>query len=202
MLAHLGVSKTLDYLRDHIWWHDMVTDTKAFCKTCQTCQQSKLSNQKPYSSLNPLAIPGYPWESIGIDFVGPMPESTNCNGSFDSIMVIICLLTGMVQLVPSHTNYNSRQLGELMFEEVYKYHGLPKNIINDRDVLFTSTFWKRLHQLIGTSLCVSSAYHLQTDGATEQANCMIMQMLHQCIHLDQKDWVSKLPATQFAINSA
>jgi hypothetical protein len=63
-------------------------------------------------------------------------------------------------------NYNSRQLEELMFEEIYKYHGLPKNIISDRDVLFTSTFWKRLHQLIGTNLQMSSTYHLQTDGVT------------------------------------
>jgi Integrase zinc binding domain len=101
MLAHLGASKTLDYLRDHVWWRDMVSDTKAFCETCQTCQRSKPSNQKPYGLLNPLTIPGYPWESIGIDFVGPMPESTNRNGSFDSITVVICLLTGMVQLVPS-----------------------------------------------------------------------------------------------------
>jgi hypothetical protein len=26
MLAHLGASKTLDYLRDHVWWKDMVSD--------------------------------------------------------------------------------------------------------------------------------------------------------------------------------
>ena len=101
MLAHLRASKTLDYLQDHTWWHDMVSDMKAFCETCQTCQQSKLSNQKPYGLLNPLAILGYPWESISINFVGLMPESTNQNRSYDSITVIICLLTGMVQLVPS-----------------------------------------------------------------------------------------------------
>jgi hypothetical protein len=89
-----------------------------------------------------------------------------------------------------------------MFEEVYKYHGLPKNIISDRDVLFTSTIWKHLHKLIGTSLKMSSAYHPQTDGATERANRTVTQMLRQCIHPDQKDWVSKLPAIQFAINSA
>jgi hypothetical protein len=140
MLAHLGASKTLNYLRDHIWWRDMVSDTKAFCETCQTCRWSKPSNQKPYSLLNPLTIPRYSWEFICIDFVGLMPESTNHNGSFDSITVVICHLTGMVQLVPSQTNYNSRQSGEMIFEEVYKYHGLPKNIISDCDVLFTSTF--------------------------------------------------------------
>ena len=32
ILAHLGASKTLDYLRDHVWWKDMVSDVKAFVK--------------------------------------------------------------------------------------------------------------------------------------------------------------------------
>ena len=75
MLAHLGASKTLDYLRDHVWWKDLVSDVRAFCETCYTCKISKPTNQKPYGLLNPLAIPSYPWESIGMDFVGPLPES-------------------------------------------------------------------------------------------------------------------------------
>ena len=78
MLAHLGATKTVDYLRDHVWWRDLVTDVKAYCETCGTCKTSKPSNQKPYGLLNPLTIPSYPWESIGIDFVGvrglPVPD--------------------------------------------------------------------------------------------------------------------------------
>ena len=202
MLAHLGASKTLDYLRDHVWWKDLVSDVRAFCETCHTCKISKPSNQKPYGLLNPLSVPSYPWESIGMDFVGPLPESGNRDGMFDSITVVICLLTSMVHLIPSRTNYNASQLAELMFEQVYKLHGLPKNIISDRDVLFTSTFWRRLHGLIGTKLRLSSAYHPQSDGSTERANRTITQMLRQCIHTNQKDWVAKLPAIEFAINSA
>ena len=41
LLAHLGASKTLDYLRDHCWWKNMVTDVQAFCETCHTCRTSK-----------------------------------------------------------------------------------------------------------------------------------------------------------------
>jgi hypothetical protein len=202
MLAHLGASKTLDYLRDHVWWKDMVSDVQAYCETCHTCKTSKPNNQKPYGMLNPLAVPTYPWESIGMDFVGPLPESGNRDGFFDSITVIICLHTSMVHLIPSRTNYNASQLAELMFEHVYKLHGLPRKIISDRDVLFTSTFWKRLHRLIGTKLNLSSAYHPQTDGSTERANRTITQMLRQCVHSNQKDWVAKLPAIEFAVNSA
>jgi len=140
LLAHLGASKTLDYLQDNVWWKDMVSDVKAFCKTCHICKSSKLSNQKPYGLLNLLSTPGQPWESIGMDFVGPLPESGNRDGLFNSITVVICLLTSMVHLIPSHTNYKATQLAELMFEHIYKLHGLPRNIISDRDVLFTMYF--------------------------------------------------------------
>lgn len=152
LLAHLGANKTADYLRDHVWWKDMISDIKAFCKTCIICKQSKPSNQKPYGLLNPLSIANYPWESIGVDFIGPLPESKNRDGTFDSITMIICLLTAMVHLIPSCINYTARQMAELMFEHIYKLHGIPKNIISDRDVLFTSIFWKHLHKLLGSKL--------------------------------------------------
>ena len=108
----------------------------------------------------------------------------------------------MVEVIPSQTNYKAQDIAELMFEHVYKHHGLPKMIISDRDVLFTSTFWNHLNTLIGIKLKVLSVYHPQMDGATERANRTVTQMLRQCINPNQKDWVSKLPAIQFAINSA
>jgi hypothetical protein len=142
ILAHLGVRKTLDYLWDHVWWKDIVEDTRSFCETCTTCKRSKSSTQKPYGLLYSLNPPSQPWEVIGIDFVGPLPESKNRDGVFNSITVVINLLTGMVHLIASCINYTARQIAELMFESIYKLHGLPKSIVSDRDVLFTSTFWK------------------------------------------------------------
>ena len=177
LLAHLGANKTLDYIRDHLWWKTMVSDTKTLCESCMTWKWSKPSNQKPYGLLNPLPVPSQPWEAIGIDFVGPLLESKNWERAFDSITVVICLLTAMVHLIPSQITYTARQIAKLMFEEIYKLHGLPNHIISDRDVLFTSILWGHLHKLIGTKLKVSSAYHSQTDGSTERANCTITQML-------------------------
>lgn len=101
ILAHLGPNKTLDYLHGYVWWKDMVSDVKVFCEMCRTCKMSKPSNQKPYRLLNPLPVPTYPWESVGMDFIGPLPESRNRDGSFDLITVVICLLMSMVHLILS-----------------------------------------------------------------------------------------------------
>lgn len=106
LLAHLGTYKTLGVLRDHVWWKTMASDVRKYCETCETCKRSKPDNQKPYGLLNPLPVPSLPWEAIGIDFVGPLPLSENRDGFFDSITVIIDLLTSMVHLVPSKTSYN------------------------------------------------------------------------------------------------
>jgi len=100
----------------------------------------------PYGLLNPLSIPANSWEAVGIDFVGPLPSSKDQNSEYDSITVIIDLLTAMVHLVLSRDDYTAKDVAELMFVEVYKHHGLPRVIISDCDVLFTSTFWTRLNQ--------------------------------------------------------
>jgi hypothetical protein len=118
------------------------------------------------------------------------------------ICTIIDHLTSMVHLVPVKQEYKAKQIAELVFDVVYKSHGLPEMIVSDRDSLFTSTFWARLHKLIGTQLRISSSWHPQTDGATERANRTLGQMLRQAIGPTQRNWVNKLPAIEFAMNSA
>lgn len=49
---------------------------------------------------------------------------------------------------------------------------------------------------------MSSAYHPQTDGATERANRTVAQILRAIVDSDQKDWAHKLPMAEYAINSA
>ena len=93
-------------------------------------------------------------------------------------------------------------MAELIFAEVYKHHGLSSSIVSDCDVLFPSTFWKQLHELIGMKSNMSSAYHPESDSSTERANCTVTQMIRQCVSPNQKDWCAKLPGIEFAINSA
>src|ERR1700677_1536127 len=48
---------------------------------------------------------------------------------------------------------------------------------------------------------MSTAFHPQTDGATERANRSVGQILQTLVQPDQTDWVEKLPMVEFAINS-
>jgi transposase InsO family protein len=55
-------------------------------------------------------------------------------------------------------------------KEIFRLHGIPKEIISDRDAKFTSKFWKSLFVGFGTKLLFSTSYHPQTDGKIERVN--------------------------------
>jgi hypothetical protein len=195
ILAHLGPSKTLTYLRENVWWKTIADDVvRALRESCPTCQVSKPSNHQPYGFLETLEVPKRPWETIGIDLVGPLPESKTLLGTSEMILVAIDHLTSMVHLAATKQTYRAREIAEVMFSLVYKHRGIPSKIVSDRDTLFTSTFWQRFHQLTGVEIRMSTSLHPQSDGATERANRTITQMLRQMVSPNQRDWAIKLPA--------
>jgi hypothetical protein len=86
----------------------------------------------------------------------------------------------------------------LYLQEVIRLHGVPASIVSNRDSKFTLVFW---HEL-GTKLLISTAFHPQTDGATERANQSISQILRTLVESSQHDWAAKCPMAEFALNSS
>jgi len=83
-----------------------------------------------------------------------------------------------------------------------KLHGMPERIISDRDPRFTAHFWKAFWAGLGTTLSMSTAYHPQTDGQTENANRTLEIMLRSVINFEQDDWEDHLAAAELAVNNA
>jgi len=89
---------------------------------------------------------------------------------FDSIWVIVDHLTKVAHFLLVKTMDSGARLAELYMERIVCLHGVPKKIVSDRGTQFTSTFWKKVHDSLGTKLNFSTAYHAQTDGQTERIN--------------------------------
>ena len=115
----------------------MATDIELFCTSCAKCQMNKTSTQRPKGLLHSLPTPDRPWQSIGIDFMGPLPKSNDCN----YLMVVIDRLTSQVHLVPTTTTVTAKGIAWLFLKEIIRLHGVPDSIVSDRDSKFTSIFW-------------------------------------------------------------
>ena len=72
-----------------------------------------------------------------------------------------------VHLVPTMTTITNKGVAWIVLKEVVKLEGIPESIVFDRDMQFTSIFWKVLQKLMGTKLLMSMIFHPQMDGATE-----------------------------------
>ena len=94
----------------------------------------------------------------------------------------------MVHFVPTVDKLTARECAALIRDESFSLHGMPKDIVSDRDVKFTSDFWRELHALLGTRLNMSSAYHPQSDGQTERMNRVLEDMLRHFVNSHHDDW--------------
>ena len=174
------------------------TNIEAFCRSCGKCQTNKTNTQKPQGLLHSLPIPDKPWQSVSMDFIGPLPQS---QGN-DYLLVIIDWLMSQVHLIPTTTWVMAKEVAWLFLKEVVRLHGVPKSIVLDCNTKFTSMVRCELHRLMGTTLLMSTVFHPQTDGTTEQANHSIGQILRMIINDHQKNCTDKCPMVEFELNSS
>jgi transposase InsO family protein len=86
----------------------------------------------------------------------------------------------------------------LFVRDVWKLHGLPDSIVSDRGPPFISEFWKAVCYRLQINISLSTAYHLETDGQTKNANSFLEQYLRQYVSFVQDDWDEWLPLAEFA----
>ena len=84
----------------------------------------------------------------------------------DSIIVVVSKLKNATYFILVESTHKTDDIAKIFMKEIFKLHGLPKEIVSDRDVKFTYNFWKWLFTDWGTKLNFSTAYHPHIDGKT------------------------------------
>ena len=91
----------------------------------------------------------------------------------------------------------------------YLVHSFPEplrlcflTIVSDRDPRFTSRFWSKLQDAMGTKLHFSTAFHPQTDGQSERTIQTLEDMLRACVMEFKGSWDNYLSLIEFAYNNS
>jgi len=77
-----------------------------------------------------------------------------------SIMVVVDKLTKDTHFTPVKKTHKETNIAEIYMKEIARLHGVPKEILLDRDPTFTSNFWKGLFKGFGTNLNFSTTCSL------------------------------------------
>ncbi|MEI6371517.1 MAG: reverse transcriptase domain-containing protein [Nostocales cyanobacterium ELA608] len=197
--GHLGREKTIGLIAKYFVWTKMAKEVGEYVTTCDQCQRNKPDQRKTAGELMPIPSPTEPGHTWTMDMITGLPPAQSGN---DAIVVWVCKLTKLRHYTACKTAIDAPSLAKLFMRDIVRLHGLPKSIISDRDPRFTAHFWKEFWNTLGTTLNMSTAFHPQSDGQTENANKVLEIMLRPRVDFDQTDWDEHLAAAELAINNA
>ncbi len=196
-----AVRRALSHVTRHhpaLWWPTRERDVRRFVASCHVCAQTKSSNTPPAGLLRPLPIPSRPWSHIALDFVtGLFPLSAGNT----VILTVVDRFSKAAHFIPLPRLPSARETAQVMVDHVFKIHGLPSDIVSDREPQFTSQFWREFCRQIGASPSLSSGFHPQTNGQAERTNQILGRMLRSLTSRTPASWSDQLSWAEYAHNS-
>ncbi len=159
----------------------------------------------PAGKLHPSPIPNSPCSHLGVDFITDLPVSDG----HTCILVIIdrfsytslSLILSYGRLIPLTGLPTALQTAELLFNRVFRYYGIPEDIVSDRGPQFISRVWKAFFSLLGVTVSLTSGYYPQSKGQTERKIQEVGRFLRTFCHGHQNSWNQFLGWAEYAQNS-
>ena len=120
----------------------------------------------------------------------------------DSVWVVVDRLTKVAHFLPVRTDYSLDKLAKLYIREIVLLHRIPISIISDRDPRFTSRFWGKFQEALGTRLNFSTSVHPQAYGQSERVIQVLEDMLRSYVIDYEGSWDRRIPLVEFVYNNS
>ena len=75
-----------------------------------------------------------------MDFIMGLPKSKKQN---DSIFVVVDKLSKETHFILVKSTYKVVHIVDIFLKDIFRLHGIPKQIISNRDTKFTRNFWRQ-----------------------------------------------------------
>ena len=169
--GHLGVTKTLQRVRERFYWYGQQHDIEDWCQQCEKCSRRK-SPQQPGRAPLVSSCSGYPFERIALDIMGPLP-TTESGQKY--ILVVGDYFTKWTEAFPL-PNQEAKTVAEKLVNEVISRFGAPERIHTDQGRNFEAQLFKEMCNLFSIEKTRTTPYHPQSDGMVERMNRTIQNM--------------------------
>ena len=194
--GHFGFNKTLNKIRQRYWWDRHYADIKSWIDTCKLCAMKKGHRPDNAGLMNPI-VSQEPFETVGMDFFGPLPTSKNGN---IMVLVITDHFSKFVELFAMKRG-TEVEVAKCLVEQIIARHGPMQKLISDRGQSFVSQVIQEVYKLFKIRKINTSAWHPQANGQTERFNKSLANMLTVYCEEYHEKWDEYLPYLAFCYNS-
>ena len=110
-----------------------------------------------------------------MDFIIKLPKSKDLTIGikYNGIFNIVERFIKFAKFIPFKETYKAKDFTYLFLDHIVKNHGLPEELISNRDKLFTLKFWTSLIGRLKAKHRLSTVYHPKTNGQIERINQML-----------------------------
>ena len=196
MAGHAGRTKTIHRLSSRVYWPKMRKDVYKYVQECNLCQQFKYNTQ-PLSMPMQLHMVNEPWNTVGIDLMGPLPI-TQRQKQF--LLVVVDYFTRWVEIFPLRTT-TADVIANVIINEVFCRYGMPSFILSDNGPQFVADLFREVCHSLGIRQKLTASYHPQTN-MTERVNRTLKQQIRIYAHQNQKIWDKEIQKLAFAIRTS
>ena len=203
LAGHCGRHKTACRVQERFYWKGMWKDISHFVLSCVTCQRHRAVKRAPWGSAQMIGTPDVAWQHLHMDWtVGFPPSKTDSDKTFDSILTIICRLSGCACFIAANASDTAEETAIHLINNVIRHHGCPDKIIADNDVRLRAGFWQALTHRLGIQMRHTSAYHPRANGKVENSHSTLYDILRSMVSRWGDNWAQHLPMAEFAFNSS
>ena len=199
-LAHCGGgTKLFDKLHKRFWWPTLHKDCVAYVESCKTCRTNASVQKRPEGGMETHPIPEGRWDVIHMDFITDLPLTAK---GHDAILVVHDKVTKYAHFIPAAKTDTAEDTANRLFASVFSLHGLPQQLISDRDRLFTARFFAQLMRILGVKQTMGTSYQHNFNGASERLNRTVEVMLRNVVgEHTERDFDNYLPLIEWSYNT-
>lgn len=194
--GHLGVQKTHDRIATRYYWPGMFRDTVIYVKSCQRCQQHKVSQAGAPGEMG-QRVATRPWEIVAVDVMGPLPRSKS---GYEYIVIYQDQFSKWVE-IEAIRKANAKTIQRTFLDRVVHRWGAPRVLVSDNGTEFINAIIQRTCDELGVKHRPIAPYHAQANPV-ERVNRVVKTMITSFLGADQREWDKHLQEFQFACNSA
>ena len=196
--GHMAVRPTLTRLLRSVYFPNMHAEVDTFVSSCIPCQ-AKGKKVKDQRHTHVSVLPGYFWQRLHIDHLGPFPLSKN-NNKF--LLTCRDAFSKWLEAIPV-PDTGAETTAKALERELFARYGFPDVIHSDLHQSFNSELYKRFNEINGILITNTSGYNPKGNAQVETIHHQLNQMLTAFrAEFPTADWEDLLPQALFALRSS
>ena len=194
-MGHQGMERTLELLRERVYWPTMASDASQWVSCCTHCQVT----QGPYNTPKPKIGQLESNNSLDLLCLDFTKVDLSKTGKENVLVMTDAFSKFSIAVVTS--NQKALTVAKILVEKWFHMYGIPSRIHSDQGKSFDNEVIRSLCKLYGVQQSLTCPYNPRGNAQCERFSRMMFGLLHTLSKEQKADWPIHLPSLVFAYNA-